>query len=123
MNKLNLLLATIILRPYVFAFLAVYLLISTINMGLIRSLTLTILAYSIAFLSEYSSTRNGFPFGQYTYIESTREQELWFSNVPFMDSLSFSFLAYVSFTLSLLLWSQLDKKGWDIRLVDNIEIK
>ena len=33
-----------------------------------------------------------------------------------MDSLSFSFLIYVSYTLSLLLWAPLIKKGWDIRL-------
>ena len=85
-------------------------------MGVLRSFLFTILAYSIAFICEYSSTRNGFPFGFYTYIETTRDQELWISNVPFMDSLSFSFLIYVSYTLSLLLWAPLIKKGWDIRL-------
>jgi putative membrane protein len=33
-----------------------------------------------------------------------------------MDSLSFSFLIYVSYTLSLFLWAPLIKKGWDIQL-------
>ena len=116
METLSLLWGTVLLRPYVFLFLAVYLTIAILNMGVLRSLFFTILAYSIAFLCEYSSTRNGFPFGFYTYIDTTRDQELWISNVPFMDSLSFSFLIYVSYTLSLLLWAPLIKKGWDIRL-------
>ena len=116
METLSLLWGTVLLRPYVFIFLAVYLTIAILNMGVLRSLVFTVLAYSIAFLCEYSSTRNGFPFGFYTYIDTTRDQELWISNVPFMDSLSFSFLIYVSYTLSLLLWAPLIKKGWDIRL-------
>jgi len=116
METLSLLWGTVLLRPYVFLFLAVYLAIAILNMGVLRSLFFTVLAYGIAFLCEYSSTRNGFPFGFYTYIDTTRDQELWISNVPFMDSLSFSFLIYVSYTLSLLLWAPLIKKGWDIRL-------
>ena len=123
METLSLLWGTVLLRPYVFLFLAVYLTIAILNMGVLRSLFFTVLAYSIAFLCEYSSTRNGFPFGFYTYIDTTRDQELWISNVPFMDSLSFSFLIYVSYTLSLLLWAPLIKKDWDIRLGEIDPIK
>ena len=123
METLSLLWGTVLLRPYVFIFLAVYLTIAILNMGVLRSLLFTVLAYTVAFICEYSSTRNGFPFGFYTYIDTTRDQELWISNVPFMDSLSFSFLTYVSYTLSLFLWAPLDKKGWDIRLGDIIPIK
>lgn len=118
METLSLLWGTVLLRPYVFVFLACYLFIAIFNMGVVRSILFTVLAYLIAFLCEYSSTRNGFPFGHYTYIETTRDQELWISNVPFMDSLSFSFLIYISYTLSLLLWAPLIKKSWDIRLGD-----
>jgi uncharacterized membrane protein len=123
MESLSLLWGTVLLRPYVFIFLAVYLTISILNMGMLRTFLFTVLAYSIAFICEYSSTRNGFPFGFYTYIDTTRVQELWISNVPFMDSLSFSFLTYVSYTLSLFLWAPLDKKGWDIRLNNITPIK
>ncbi len=122
METLELLLGTVLLRPYVFVFMAFYLAIAILNMGWVRTLIFTVLAYGIAFLSEYSSTRNGFPYGFYTYIETTKGQELWVSNVPFMTSLSFSFLAYISLTLSLLLWSALIKKGWDIRLDEKSEI-
>lgn len=118
METISLLWGTVILRPYVFVFLAFYLVVAILNMGVARSLLFTVLAYLVAFLCEYSSTRNGFPFGFYTYIETTRDQELWISNVPFMDSLSFSFLIYISYTLSLLLWAPVVKKGWDIRLGD-----
>lgn len=123
METLSLLWGTVLLRPYVFVFLAVYLTIAILNMGVFRSLLFTVLAYGIAFICEYSSTRNGFPFGFYTYIDTTRDQELWISNVPFMDSLSFSFLTYVSYTLSLFLWAPLNKKGWDIRLGEVAHIK
>jgi uncharacterized membrane protein len=123
MEILSLIWGTVLLRPYVFIFLAVYLTISILNMGVLRSLLFTILAYSIAFICEYSSTRSGFPFGFYTYIDTTRDQELWISNVPFMDSLSFSFLIYVSYTLSLFFWGPLIKNGWDIRLGEIDPIK
>ncbi len=118
MEIISLLWGTLLLRPYVFVFLAFYLVVAILNMGVVRSILFTVLAYLLAFLCEFSSTRNGFPFGHYTYIETTRNQELWISNVPFMDSLSFSFLIYVSYTLSLLLWAPLIKKSWDIRLGD-----
>ena len=119
MEFLSLLLGTVLLRPYVFVFLAFYLAIAILNMGLARSLIFTVLAYLIAFLSEYSSTRTGFPYGFYSYIDTTRGQELWITNVPFMDSLSYAFLSYISYTVSLLFWSSLNKTGWDIRLEEN----
>jgi len=123
MEFFSLLWGTVLLRPYVFIFLAFYLTIAIINMGLARSLIFTILAYAIAFLSEYSSTRTGFPYGLYSYIETTRGQELWIANVPFMDSLSYAFLSYISYTVSLLFWSSLKQKGWDIRLQENLSIQ
>ena len=53
METLSLLWGTVLLRPYVFLFLAVYLTIAILNMGVLRSLFFTVLAYSIAFLCEY----------------------------------------------------------------------
>ena len=54
----------------------------------------------MAFVAEYASTRVGVPFGLYHYTELTRGVELYLSNVPFFDSLSFPFLAYASFCLA-----------------------
>ena len=99
----NLVIGTLVLRPYVFLFLAVYLVAATRDWGLRRALAFTGWAWAVAFLAEYSSTRNGFPFGLYHYTQTTRGQELFLANVPAMDSLSFTFLAYASFALARLL--------------------
>ena len=49
MEWLTLLLGTVLLRPYVFVFFAVYLIITILNMGIVRSIVFTLLAYTIAF--------------------------------------------------------------------------
>ncbi len=123
MEFFNLLAGTVVLRPYVFVFLACYLTLAVWHMGVRRTLIFTVVGYGIAFLSEYSSTRNGFPYGFYSYIETTRDQELWVSNVPFMDSLSYTFLTYISYTMSLLMLSPLIKKGLDVRWGNNTHIR
>jgi len=117
-NFLSLLLGTVLLRPYVFIFLAVYLIASTLQFGLKRTLGFLVIGYWLVFLAEYSSTHTGFPFGWYYYIDTTRQQELWVSNVPFMDSLSFIFLAYASYTTALLLWAPLWLARYDVQIVD-----
>lgn len=120
---LTLLLGTVLLRPYVFVFLAVYLCASTLQFGLTRTIAFMVGGYWLVFLAEYSSTRTGFPFGFYYYIDTTRRQELWISNVPFMDSLSFIFLAYASYTTALLLCAPLQRSWRDVQIVDTKAIR
>jgi len=92
-----LLIGTFWLRPYVFGFLAAFLVIACSEIGPRRTAVWMGIGFAVAFGSEYSSTRNGFPFGLYHYLEAaTQGRELWISNVPFMDSLSFVFLSFVS---------------------------
>jgi putative membrane protein len=92
-----LLIGTFWLRPYVFGFLAAFLLIALAEIGPRRTAVWTAVGFVVAFVCEYSSTRNGFPFGLYHYLDAaTRDRELWLANVPFMDSLSFVFLSFVS---------------------------
>ena len=55
--------------------------------------------YWVAWAAEYASTRVGIPFGLYHYTGVTKGVELYVSNVPFFDSLSFPFLAYAAFCL------------------------
>src|SRR5215467_7937589 len=107
MELFRLLIGTVELRPYVFIFFAIYLAIAITTIGLKRTVIFTVLAYTIAFLSEYSSSHSdsGIPFGVYRYIKSTRGRELWVAGVPFMDLLSFTFLSFVSWRLAvILLW-------------------
>lgn len=124
MEFLRLLLSTVLLRPYVFAFLMLYLLAASRSMGWPRTLYFTGITWLLAFLAEYSSVRIGIPFGPYVYLENTRGQELYISNVPFMDSLSFTFLAYVSYALALALCLPLRRSahGW-MRLVDLARVR
>ncbi len=101
MEFFGLLLGTLKLRPYVFLFLLFYLVALYRLFGWQRTLLFTGICWIIAFASEFSSTRTGFPYGLYHYIETTRDQELWISNVPFMDSLSYTFLQFAAFSTAL----------------------
>jgi putative membrane protein len=91
---------TILLRPYVFAFLLAFLWISGRDLGWRRSVVWLWLGFGVALAAEYVSTRVGFPFGLYAYMGSTRGRELFLSNVPFFDPLSFPFLAYASWCVA-----------------------
>ena len=97
-----LLLGAIRLRPYVFFFFGCFLAAAATDLGWRRAGLFTGLTWLTAFLAEYSSTRTGIPFGLYHYTEATRGRELYLANVPFMDSLSFTFLAYGAFSLARL---------------------
>lgn len=97
---LALLLGTVRYRPYVYVFLLCFLAFAGYQAGWRRTLTFALPTWALAFLAEYSSTRNGFPFGLYTYFDATRARELWISNVPFWDSLSFVFLSWFSLVLA-----------------------
>ena len=116
MEILDILLSTILLRPYVFVLLGFYLIAGGFQLGLKRIAAFTILAYFIAFVSEYTSTRIGIPYGLYHYTGATHGKELFISNVPFMDSLSYSFLGYFSYSLALLIVSPVTRKGWKFEL-------
>lgn len=103
---MDLLLGTFALRPYVFVFLAVFLLAGARDLGWRRTLLFAGWVWPVAWLAEFSSTRTGIPFGLYHYTEDTRGQELFIDNVPLMDSLSFTFLAYASFCLARFVWAR-----------------
>ncbi len=92
---------TVLLRPYVFVFLAAYLVIAPRLLGWKRTALFFVMTWVTAFVCEFSSTRTGIPFGWYHYTGSTVGQELYLSNVPFMDSLSFTFLLFASYCLAL----------------------
>jgi len=103
MDTLTLFLKTILFRPYVFVFLAAFLFAAIQLIGWPRTWRFWLISWATAFVCEFSSTRNGIPFGWYPYNGSTVGQELYFSNVPFMDSISFSFLLYAAYCVALCL--------------------
>jgi uncharacterized membrane protein len=103
MDLIILLYKTILFRPYVFVFLAAFLFAAIKLIGWPRTWRFWLISWATAFVCEFSSTRNGIPFGWYHYNGSTVGQELYFSNVPFMDSISFSFLLYAAYCVALCL--------------------
>ncbi len=109
---LELLVGTVALRPYVFVFLGAYLLCATWHLGGGRALLFVLLGYLTAWVAELTSIHTGFPFGLYYYIPATVDRELWVLGVPFMDSLSYVFLAYASYALALLCLGNLSWQGW-----------
>jgi len=123
MEFLGLLGKTLLLRPYVFLFLAFALATSVWLMGPKRTAIFFLLTWATAFLCEFSSTRTGIPFGWYFYNGSTRNQELYLSNVPFMDSLSFSFLLFTSYCLALVFLLPARGHRLSLELRDNPAIR
>ena len=123
LDLLNRIVGMLVLRPYVFVFFAVYLVAAVSKMGWKKTLVFTLIAYGVAFLAEFSSTRTGVPFGLYHYVDTTRDRELWISNVPFWDSLSFTFLCYLGFSLAVLMYSPLQIRPGDVQVVDTCEIR
>jgi len=120
---LDIAVGTVTMRPYVFAFLAFYLLAAVTHLGWKKTFCFTAVGYLIAFLSEFSSINTGFPYGWYYYIDSTKTKELWVAGVPFFDSLSYVFLAYCSYTTALLTVSPLKTVRWNLITLESRAIR
>jgi uncharacterized membrane protein len=120
MESVRLLISTILFRPYVFIFLAAYLVLAIPSWGWRRTILYSLLGYCLAWAAEYSSSHGVFPFfGPYRYImEPTRDKELWVAGVPFMDSLSFVFLTFAGLQMARLAREPLVRsqvRHWDVR--------
>jgi uncharacterized membrane protein len=87
-------------RPYVAIFCAAFCVLAIPALGWRRTLAYSIVTFAVAWLAEYSSTRNGFPFGAYTYAQDTNDRELFISNIPAMASTSFVFLGYAGYCVA-----------------------
>ena len=124
-NFFELLTRTIILRPYVFVFFAAYLFLAITHIGWKRAALFTVLAYFVAFICEWSSAvaATGFPFGLYYYIPATADKELWIAGVPFMDSLSFTFLSYVSWELAVLILGNAKVSWSDVQVTNSEKVR
>jgi uncharacterized membrane protein len=91
---------TLVLRPYVFGFLAIFLVAGARDLGGVRTLAFLFWGGLVALVAELASTRVGLPFGLYHYTGDTQAAELFIANVPFFSPLSFPFLAYAAFCLT-----------------------
>ncbi|HUO77620.1 MAG TPA: carotenoid biosynthesis protein [Thermodesulfovibrionales bacterium] len=123
MEFFPLLFHTVVLRPYVFVFLGIYLFGCSMHLGLKRALLFFVAGYLIAWVSEYSSIHNGIPYGYYYYIEHTKGLELWVLGVPFMDSLSYIFLAYAGYSMALMVIAPVLYSGRRIYLLETKKVR
>jgi uncharacterized membrane protein len=117
---MDLLIGTLVLRPYVFGFLAAFLVAGAVDLGWRRTLLFGAWVGPVAWLAEFSSTRTGIPFGLYHYTGITHGQELFLADVPFMDCLSFMFLAYAAFCLARTVLRKADPPAAVVALVAGI---
>jgi putative membrane protein len=105
------LLKSVVVRPYVFAFLAAFLFLAIRFMGMKRTLIWLVSGYTIAWISEFSSINNGFPYGEYHYLYENMSGELMIAGVPFFDSLSYPFLIFAGFTMASFLLDTTTRKA------------
>jgi putative membrane protein len=61
----------------------------------------------LGWLSEFSSTRTGFPFGDYAYHGHLFPDELWIGGVPPFASVSFASLTYFGYSIAITLLAPL----------------
>lgn len=104
---MDLLINSIVARPYVFIFLIAFLTLSIIKFGWFKTIIWLVSGYLIAWLSEFSSIHNGFPYGEYHYIYENLKGELLIGGVPFFDSLSYPFLVFAGYTTAEFILSKL----------------
>ena len=122
-EPLRLFWGTVLLRPYVFAFLAAFIVAGWWHVGWKKTLLYIPVGYTLAWISEFSSIHWGFPYGDYFYIQSTAQRELWVFGVPFMDSLSYVFLSYCSYSLAVFLMTPLAHRSGKLIMFETPRIR
>lgn len=104
-------------RPYVTLFMVFFLLLSWLEQGGRRTGLWVLTSYSVALAAEWGSINHGVPFGIYVYHYEALRNDLVILGVPFFDTLSFSFLSYVSYSFAQFFLSPLSIRGLDVRRV------
>jgi putative membrane protein len=110
-------------RPYVTVFLFAFLALSWLEQGRLRTLIWLASGYLVALAAEWGSINHGIPFGRYVYHYEHLENDLVVFGVPFFDSLSFSFLSYVSFSFAQFFMSPLWMRGYDVQRVTSRRLR
>jgi len=113
---------TVALRPYVFLFLAGFLLLAVSAWGWRRTTVFAVLGAGVGWAAEASSVRTGLPFGNYVYFNGpTQDRELWVAGVPLMCSLSFVFLTFAGLQTARVAFAAVRRGAggwWDARWAD-----
>src|SRR5207245_7328431 len=81
-SSMDLVLGTLVLRPYVFGFVACFLVAGALDLGWRRTLVFAGWVWPLVWAAEFASTRVGVPFGFYHYTGATRGRELYVVDAP-----------------------------------------
>lgn len=119
---MNYLVSMFVDRPYVMALVITFMVVATAERGWRHMLIWLVTGTFIGWLSEYCSTRTGFPFTFYDYYPSAFPNELWISNIPLFASLSFASLCYFGHSLTYTLFSPLRKTEQGIERVESRQL-
>jgi putative membrane protein len=108
------LLNTVANRPYVMAVVIVFWILAPIEIGGRRALVWFVSGTLLGWLSEFASTRTGFPFGHYAYHAHLFPDEVWVGGVPPFASVSFASLTYFGYSGATTLLAPLRRVGSDV---------
>jgi len=100
-----------------------FFLLAVIEQGWPRTLMWVISSYLIAWVAEWGSINFGIPFGDYSYHYEALAQDLVIGGVPFFDTISFSFLSYVSYSFAVYFMSPLSGRGLGLIRLDTEETR
>lgn len=109
-------------RWYVVALVITFMIVAVAERGWLRMSVWLVVGTFLGWLSEYCSTRTGFPFTFYDYYPSNFSHELWISNVPLFASLSFASLTYLGHSLTYTLFSPLKRGVNGIERTENMQL-
>ena len=98
---------TIANRPYVMAVVVVFWIVAPCEIGGRRAAFWFVSGTLLGWLSEFVSTRTGFPFGHYAYHAHLFPGELWIGGVPPFASVSFAALTYFGYSSAVTLLAPL----------------
>ena len=110
-------------RPYVTGFMIFFFLLAVMEQGWPRTFMWILSSYLIALAAEWGSINYGIPFGDYSYHYEALTQDLVIAGVPFFDTISFSFLSYVSYSFAVYFMSPLSGQGLGLIRKDTPETR
>jgi putative membrane protein len=118
MRPMDAVLALIRDHPPVAANLLSFLLLALAERGFLRTAVWLATGTFVGWLMEFSSTQTGFPFGMYSYHQSTYPNDVWIGGVPLFASLSFAALTYFGYSAAWTLLSPLRWEGANLRRLE-----
>ena len=114
---------SLIHRPYVTGFMVFFTLFSVIEQGWLRTILWVVSSYLIALAAEWGSINHGIPFGDYQYHYDALQNDLVVWGVPFFDTISFSFLSFVSLSFATFFLLPIVGRGLNLSLKNNDQIR